>query len=156
MHRQNLEKIERADSETSSHTIGICTLKSDSSPKNPLSNVDLQTEQRSEFVLHSLKSFFLSTYFHIGSESHMPSGDHRHNKVHALWNGASVAKSGLSYSYYYCSCRQPTDNTETDVRAKQHGGGSLTSATYFQMGGRSIHNTVSVIYYSEEKRDHLR
>lgn len=28
--------------------------------------------------------------------------------------------------------------TQTDVKAKQHGGGSLTSATYFQMGGRSI------------------
>lgn len=104
-------------------------------------DVDLQTEYHSEFVFSLLKSFDVNIppYLHSGSQSHKPSGDH--NKVHALGNGGNVAMSSLSHShsYYYCSCKQPANNTaQTDVRAKRHVGGSLTSATYFQMEGRSI------------------
>ena len=104
-------------------------------------DVDSQTEQHSEFVLSPLKSFDVNIlpYSHSISQFHKPSGDYNHNIVRALWNGGNAAMSGLSHSYYYCSCKQPANNTaQTDVRAEQHVGGSLTSATYFQMEGRSI------------------
>jgi len=82
----------------------------------------------------------------------MPSRDYPCNKVHPLGNEANVAESGPSHPHYCRCCKQPTD--------KQDGCESKT--TWWRLShlnhlfpvGREI-NTISEIYYSEEKKDPL-
>lgn len=82
----------------------------------------------------------------------MPSVNYIHNKILVLDNETTMTMSGLAHLYYYCSYRQPAD--DTDGCESKTTWWRLSHLNHLFSDGRRI-NTVGEIYYSEEKRHHL-